>query len=188
MIGPFWTKFYFVLGPNIRWAFHRTIGPLVIFFFVPLFSGRRNSSYYTEFNLATRYESNQTRYEMTKTFYEKKTRYEMTKVGTKWLVYELTFKSHIVPSWTGYEMTKVGTKWPGYEMVVTGYEMTKKWVRSDQNGSKLRLILHTPGPEIRPYVHMFWYPVRPSYHLVLSAYSSGHTAQLSLLNSSSSSK
>ena len=30
MIGPFWTKFYFVLGPNIIWAFHRTIGPLVI--------------------------------------------------------------------------------------------------------------------------------------------------------------
>ena len=29
MIGPFWTKFYFVLGPNIRWAFLRTIGPLV---------------------------------------------------------------------------------------------------------------------------------------------------------------
>ena len=29
MIGWFWTKFYFVLGPNIRWAFYRTIGPLV---------------------------------------------------------------------------------------------------------------------------------------------------------------
>ena len=26
MIWPFWTKFYFVLGPNIRWAFYRTIG------------------------------------------------------------------------------------------------------------------------------------------------------------------
>ena len=33
MIGPFWTKFYFVLDPNIRWAFHRTIGPLVLLLF-----------------------------------------------------------------------------------------------------------------------------------------------------------
>ena len=29
MIRPFWTIFYFMHGPNIRWAFHRTIGPLV---------------------------------------------------------------------------------------------------------------------------------------------------------------
>ena len=27
----FWTKFYFVLCLNIRWGFHRTIGPLVLF-------------------------------------------------------------------------------------------------------------------------------------------------------------
>ena len=33
MIGPFWTKFYFMLGPNIRWAFQRTIGPLVYILF-----------------------------------------------------------------------------------------------------------------------------------------------------------
>ena len=37
MIGPFWTKFYFVLGPNIRWAFHRTIGPLVIAMLLQIF-------------------------------------------------------------------------------------------------------------------------------------------------------
>ena len=63
-------------------------------------------------------------------------RYKMTKVGTKWFGYELTFKSHFVPSWTRNEMTKVGTKWPVYGMVVTGYEMTKKWVRNDKNGTK----------------------------------------------------
>ena len=28
-LGHFWTKFYFVCGPNIRWEFHRTIGALV---------------------------------------------------------------------------------------------------------------------------------------------------------------
>ena len=28
-------------------------------------------------------------------------------------------------------MTKVDTKRPGYDMVVTGYEMTKYWVRID---------------------------------------------------------
>ena len=41
---PFWTKFYFVLGPNIRWAFHRTIGPLVSSWFTCNY-GNSNSNY-----------------------------------------------------------------------------------------------------------------------------------------------
>ena len=98
--------------------------------------------------------------------------YELTKTGTSWLGrYELT-KKWVRVDQEGYELTRVrvdlGTSWPvtfeienwlkwenGYELTKTGtswlgrYELTKKWVRVDQEGyelTRVRVDLGTSWP------------------------------------------